>query len=183
MKTREIHLHRAPTAGVRPCAITLVPGLEFPSSEWTVSVFRFNALLGRHHSVSGVDFGVIGNFVDYDLTGFGFSAGFNDCGMSDSAFMLAGLFNHAFWNYRGLQVAGGGNVAEGGAVGAQLAVFNSAERLSGLQLGAVNVTSSGSGVQVGVINVAERLKGAQIGAFNIIRESPFPFLPVINCAF
>lgn len=183
IRTREVQLHREPTAGIQSCAIALVPGLEVPSPEWSITAFRFDVLLGRHHSVSGVDFGIVGNLVDYDLAGFGFAAGFNDCGMADSAFQLAGVFNHVSWNYRGLQVAGGANVVEGELTGMQMAVFNSAERLKGLQLGAINSTTCGSGVQVGVINTTERLKGVQIGAINIIRESSFPFLPIINCAF
>lgn len=56
------------------------------------------------------------------------------------------------------------------ARGVQIAAFNVAERVEGLQLGAVNIAmKSTSGVQIGVVNIAARDDdGVAIGAINIV---------------
>ena len=180
---RPISLNRDPAAGVQPLAFSLLPALETPAPDWAVSAFRFNLLIGQHHSVSGVDFGLLANLTDDELSAFSLAGLFNDCGMSDSAFTLAGVFNHASWDFTGLQIAAGMNYVEGVMTGVQVSIYNRTPRLSGLQVGAVNVIEKGVGMQVGVINSADVLRGVQIGAINLIHQSSFPFWPIVNCAF
>lgn len=170
-------------AGREAVAFSLLPGLETPDPDWAVDAFRFNVLVGRHHSVRGADLGLLGNLVDNDFSGFAVALGFNDCGRADSAFSLAGVFNHASWNYSGLQFALGMNDVEGVMTGVQVSLYNRASRLTGLQFGAINFTERGKGVQIGIVNSTDLLRGGQIGVINIISQSSFPFWPIVNFSF
>lgn len=181
--SRPLSLAKSEAEGVQACAFAFIPMLETPESTWDVTAFRFNLLIGSHHSVYGFDLGLLANLTDYELSGLALAGLFNDCGLSDGAFAVAGVFNHASWNYKGLQLAGALNDSEGAFTGLQVALCNYAPRLTGLQIGAVNVVERGRGVQVGVVNTSDVLYGTQIGVINIITHSSFPFMPVINCAF
>ncbi|MBK9071963.1 MAG: hypothetical protein IPL79_13310 [Myxococcales bacterium] len=114
-----------------------------------------------------------------------------------AGWQISGVGNMA--RYAGLQLAGGGNYAwsadiqiagvsnaswigspklqlagwvNGTAIvrGVQIASFNVADKVEGLQLGAVNIAvKSNSGVQIGVINIAGRDDdGVSIGAINFV---------------
>ncbi len=82
---------------------------------------------------------------------------------------IAGVTNVAHLGSPTLQLAGFLNSTPT-VRGAQIAAFNAAVRVEGLQLGAVNVAlKSTSGVQIGVINIAGRDDdGVAIGAINFI---------------
>ena len=69
-----------------------------------------------------------------------------------------------------------------GGNGVQLGLVNhGAAAQGGVHLGVWNVTGDEfTGVQVGVFNVAQRLYGVQIGALNINQKGPIGFLPCIN---
>ena len=183
VESRPLSLAKSEAAGAQACAFAFIPMLETPAATWEVTAFRFNLLIGSHHSVRGFDLGLLANMTDYELSGFALAGLFNDCGLSDGAFTVAGVFNHASWNYKGLQLAAALNDSEGAFTGVQVALCNYTPRLSGLQVGAVNVIERGRGLQVGVVNTSDVLYGAQIGVINIITHSSVPFLPVFNCAF
>ncbi|MBR7104324.1 MAG: hypothetical protein IKC65_05225 [Lentisphaeria bacterium] len=53
---------------------------------------------------------------------------------------------------------------------------------AGLQLAIVNFIHRWSGLQLGIFNYATD-ESFQIGLVNIIKNSPVPFLPIINCRF
>jgi hypothetical protein len=56
-------------------------------------------------------------------------------------------------------------------------------RITGATVSSVNaVRGYQHGISIGLVNYAERLKGLQIGAVNIVRDNPAPFrvLPIIN---
>jgi len=118
------------------------------------------------------------------LTGFQFAM-INQC-YSGSGLQLAWWFSVASHDFSGAQL-GMLNICDNG-VGLQLALFgNIADRdFSGAQItsGFFNFcTGSMTGAQIGLINYAGKMTGVQIGALNIIKESPVPFLPVINAHF
>ena len=183
VETRPLTLAKSQAAGAQACAFAFIPMLETPDATWDVTAFRFNLLIGSHHSVSGFDLGLLANITEYEFSGLALAGLFNDCGLSDGAFAVAGLFNHASWNYKGLQLAGALNDSESAFTGLQVAFCNYTPRLTGLQIGAVNVIERGRGVQVGVVNTSDVLYGTQIGVINIITHSSYPFMPIINCAF
>ncbi len=104
--------------------------------------------------------------------------------------LAAGVFNIGRGPVSGLQTAGVFNILEGPLSGAQAAgVFNVADRLSGFQVGLVNIASgdvrgaqvglvniaSGEvrGSQVGLVNVSRRLHGLPVGLVNVAREGEF----------
>ena len=77
-------------------------------------------------------------------------------------------------------------------------LYSGADRLSGFQLGLVNINNTGTGIQwglynqsqsfvgiqIGLINVTNTLQGFQFGLINIIRTgAPFPFMVFINGNF
>lgn len=65
-----------------------------------------------------------------------------------------------------------------------LGAVNVGVKFSGLQLGVINsVTESGSGLQVGVFNSAAKLSGCQIGLLNLIGNAEIAVLPLVNFAF
>ncbi|OGF45093.1 MAG: hypothetical protein A2452_00760 [Candidatus Firestonebacteria bacterium RIFOXYC2_FULL_39_67] len=77
-------------------------------------------------------------------------------------------------------------------------LYSGTDRLSGIQLGLVNISNSATGIQwglynqsqsfvgiqIGLINVTDTMHGFQIGLINIIRTgAPFPFMVFINGNF
>ncbi|OGF50877.1 MAG: hypothetical protein A2231_08690 [Candidatus Firestonebacteria bacterium RIFOXYA2_FULL_40_8] len=68
--------------------------------------------------------------------------------------------------------------------GIQLGVVNISNTATGIQWGLYNQSQSFVGIQIGLINVTDTLHGFQIGLINIIRTgSPFPFMVFINGNF
>jgi hypothetical protein len=84
----------------------------------------------------------------------GFSWGFVNGATGDSSgLMLGNLANYAE-NYRGLQLGAFANYNSGSFSGVQMASFNYAGKLTGLQLGIVNYAKdAGTGIQIGPINI------------------------------
>lgn len=173
----------APSAGVSPLALALVPAIQLPPDDWSVAGVRVDLLVGRNHDVWGIDVGLLGNEVSDDLEGVQFAGLFNRIGRSDGAWQAAGILNRCEGDFCGLQTAGALNWTDGAVEGMQIALVNRATDLSGLQLGLYNAIDRGSGVQIGVVNAARVLNGLQIGLVNVIRESTVPFFPVVNFAF
>ena len=66
----------------------------------------------------------------------------------------------------------------------QVGAINRADNdLAGLQLGVFNEANIISGLQVGLWNVAGSLDGVQLGIVNLVRQGPFPFMPIANIGF
>ena len=65
-----------------------------------------------------------------------------------------------------------------------MGLINYTERLTGLQVGLVNVAGdSGSGLQLGVFNGASKFSGLQVGLLNMIGNAAVPVLPIVNGNF
>lgn len=177
-------------AAITPLAVSLVPPLQFPSDENSVTGVRLSALWGHHRDVYGFDFGGIGNITDQDFVGVG----------------LAGVFNLTYGETRGLQVAGLTNVnlqkttvvgvqlagllnynkAESSATGLQLALLgniSSFTNVYGGQVGLYNTAKEVYGFQIGLVNVTESLHGIQIGLLNFHRKGTFYVSPILNVGF
>lgn len=54
--------------------------------------------------------------------------------------------------------------------------------VSGLQFAIINIADSMAGLQLGIVNIADT-ESFQIGLINVIKDSPIPFLPIINARF
>jgi hypothetical protein len=68
--------------------------------------------------------------------------------------------------------------------GLQLGLVNKASDMYGIQCGLIwNHAKCARGLQLGLINTADSMAGFQVGLVNIIKESPVPFLPIINAHF
>lgn len=177
-------------AAITPLAVSLVPPLQFPSSENSVTGLRLSALWGHHRDVYGFDLGGIGNITDQDFVGVG----------------LAGVFNLTYGETRGIQIAGVSNVnlqkttvvgvqlagllnynkAESSATGLQLALLGNVSSFTnvyGGQVGIYNTAKEVYGFQVGVVNVTESLHGVQIGLLNFNRKGTFYVSPILNVGF
>ena len=177
-------------AAITPLAVSLVPPLQFPSDENSVTGVRLSTLWGHHRDVYGFDFGGIGNITDQDFVGVG----------------LAGVFNLTYGETRGLQVAGLTNVnlqkttvvgvqlagllnynkAESSATGLQLALLgniSSFTNVYGGQVGLYNTAKEVYGFQIGLVNVTESLHGIQIGLLNFHRKGTFYVSPILNVGF
>lgn len=68
--------------------------------------------------------------------------------------------------------------------GLQVGLVNKASDMYGIQCGLLwNNAKHARGLQLGLINKADAMEGFQVGLVNIIKESPVPFLPIINAHF
>lgn len=67
--------------------------------------------------------------------------------------------------------------------GLSAGLFNLADRVGFMQLGAVNTAYEVNGLQIGFLNACDELCGLQIGLINIVDESPVPIMPVLNASF
>ena len=189
MKDGEVQVRaiRPPAAkamvGVLPLGLSLTPKVELPNEAWDVILLRVNLLAGSHRCVYGLDIGTFGNFADNEMMGLGIAGLFNDTVTSGGALHVAGIVNHSAWHFSGLQLTGGLSWTEGSHFGLQTALGNMAGRLSGVQIGVVNVTDGGTGLQIGLYNHAAWMEGFQIGVVNVNRASSVPCMPVLNFAF
>ncbi len=107
---------------------------------------------------------------------------FNEIGGNAMGLQVAGIENKAEGDFTGVQIAGILSWAEVSMTGAQAAFVNSANRLRGIQLGAVNyINRDGKGVQLGAINFTDDdFTGIQVGAINIADKLNGLQLGVIN---
>jgi len=71
----------------------------------------------------------------------------------------------------------------GHLTGLQVGLWNTAPTMEGFQIGLLNLADNVNGLQIGIINRTELMHGYQIGLVNVIRESPVPFMPIVNFLF
>ena len=68
--------------------------------------------------------------------------------------------------------------------GLQLGVLgNKADKISGAQVGIVNLADEVKGVQIGVFNHARSLRGLQIGLANHAEDGVLPWTAILNFGF
>ena len=175
-----------PVEPARAVARVLVPGVVPPLQVGSETADSKGVRLGlpyvSHHDVSGLDLALGGTCAERDFGGV----------------QLSGLANRVGRDADGVQFALLSNKTGGTARGVQLAlVYNAAERLEGVQIGALCYAASVEGVQIGLLNGADGVNGLQIGLFNAtrvlhgvqiglgnyVRESDVPLLPLVNARF
>ena len=175
-----------PAEPARAVASVLVPGVVPPLQAGAKTADAKGVRLGlpcvSHHDVAGLDLALVGTSAGRDFRGV----------------QLSGLANLVGRDADGVQAALFANKTGGAVRGVQLAaVYNAAERLEGLQFGAlgyaaavdgaqiglVNGADSVRGVQIGLFNATRVLKGVQIGLSNYVQESGLPWFPIVNAKF
>jgi hypothetical protein len=88
-----------------------------------------------------------------------FALGIVNGSTGTSSGLSLGLLANYAENYKGAQLAWLANYASGEATGLQLAAFNYATKLHGLQLGFVNFADTcDKGIQIGLINIMNQTK-------------------------
>lgn len=178
-------------AAISPLSLNLVPPLQFPPDDFSVTGARISALWGQHRDLYGIDLGLIGNITEQTFTGVGVSGIFNYTKGETTGvgLQLAGLTNINIGKagLYGLQAAIGLNLnaGEGRLVGVGLAVANHMPftDVYGLQLGIYNKAREVYGLQIGLVNVATNLHGVQIGLLNFNEKGLFAVAPFLNIGF
>lgn len=178
-------------AAVTPLSVGIMPPLQFPSDDFTITGLRLSLLYGHHRNFYGLDFGVIGNITEQDFTGLSVSGIFNKTEGSTTILGLqfAGLTNVNTSNTTvvGLQAALGMNYnsAEASVVGVQFALINQSPftDVYGLQLGVYNRAKEVYGFQIGLINSTDNLHGVQIGLINFHNQGTVSVSPLLNIGF
>ena len=135
---------------------------------------------GSFLQAAGIFNGVYGDGDGIQLAGLG-----NKTFGAFRGVQAAGLFNsiHDGSDFCGIQVAAV-NYAGGTMNGAQIGVFNDAEKANGFQVGAINyVDKDLAGFQVGAINLVDaEMSGFQIGAINFAEKVTGIQIGALNCA-
>ncbi|PWU20828.1 MAG: hypothetical protein C5B49_03620 [Bdellovibrio sp.] len=174
-----------------PVSLSILPPIEFPPDDFTVTGVRASLLWGKQRDIYGLDFGLLGNITELTFAGVAVSGMFNITHGTTTALglQLAGLANyntnktHVF----GLQAALLNiNEAESAVVGVQLAPLanlSAHTKVYGLQVSVYNKAEDVYGFQIGLVNFADHLHGIQIGLLNFNSNGPFAVAPLLNAAF
>ena len=136
-------------AAEKPINLSLFTPVSLAKAEDAVTAFRLNFIYGKNTSVKVVDLGLVNH-------------------------TTSGMSNGLEWGFV--------NFAEGEFSGLQLGAFNVDKGTGkGLLLGTVNYTANGGGLHLAFVNYAEKLQGVQIGAVNIIKQGGmFPVMVIAN---
>ena len=123
--------------------------------------------------VLGVQIGGALNLVSQGVKGLQIGGAANLVAGDMSGIQVGGAANVVGGDVSGLQIGGAANLVSGHVKGVQLGAMNMAgPRLSGSQIGALNLGQEVKGLQIGAINIASgRVKGLQIGAINISQRA------------
>lgn len=178
-------------AAITPVSVAIVPPLQFPPSDFSVTGIRASALWGHHRDLYGIDLGLVGNITDQSFVGVGVSGIFNYTKGSTTilGLQLAGLANYNTnkTNVFGLQAALGMNynTAASSLTGIQLSLANLSDftTITGIQVGVYNSAVEVYGIQIGLVNVTKNLHGIQIGLLNFNAKGPFIVSPILNVGF
>jgi hypothetical protein len=177
-------------AALSPVGIAILPPVQFPPEDFSVTGVRASLLWGHHRDVYGVDLGLIGNITEQDSVGFALAGGFNwTKGTTTSIVQAAGVanINENKTNVVGLQAALGinANYATSSVTGLQIALVNMATHttINGVQAGVFNKALRVNGFQIGLVNVTDSLRGLQIGLINFHNKGLFVVSPIINFGF
>lgn len=175
-----------------PVSVAIVPPVQFPPQEFSVTGPRVSLIYGDVRDVYGIDIGGIGNITRQSFVGLAASGIFN---MTHGATTILGLQFAGAFNLNtekshvyGIQLAGGvnENTAESSVTGIQAALLaNMSEHTNiyGVQLGLYNCAQNVYGFQIGLVNVANSLHGFQIGLANFHKTGLFAVSPILNFGF
>ena len=134
-----------------------------------ISAFTWGMPYGRNWAICGLrmNLGLPGITHQYESV-YGLDIGLSGETFGESGGVLVNVFNNTARDMYGVAAAGLWNRALGtDSVALQFAVgFNSAEGLSGAQIGLVNRSHTLHGIQVGFYNIAVQGGGLQIGIWN-----------------
>ncbi len=174
-----------------PLSVSILPPVQFPPEDFSITGVRASLLWGNHRDVYGLDVGVLGNVTQLEFVGIG----------------VSGLVNitHGTTTVIGLQAAGGANIntnktavyglqlalglnqmtAESSVVGLEAALVNLVDhtKVYGFQVGVYNKSLAVYGFQIGLVNVTDSLHGIQIGLINFNRTGLFVVSPILNVGF
>lgn len=178
-------------AALSPLGVAIVPPVQFPGKDFTVTGLRMSVLWGNQKNVYGLDVGAIGNMTEGQMTGIGVSGLFNlNKGQTTGVLLQAagiGNFNQGKARIYGVQIAGivNANKAESVVAGLQVALLNLGPytNIRGVQVGLYNKAHDVAGFQIGIINDADSLHGIQIGLINFHRRGLFSVAPILNIGF
>ncbi|MFA6929557.1 MAG: hypothetical protein WCT05_04465 [Lentisphaeria bacterium] len=174
-----------PSQGLLPLAIGIIPPIQVPAENWDVVGLRLNLLAGRHNNVAILDLGSLVNLSLGQVTGLEIAGLWNQVNQDLRGIQISGIANRVCGDLYGLQIAGIANY-NGAAetTGLQIALVNINQgNTTGLQIGLYNQVESMSGVQIGLFNTAQNFYGMQLGLCNLIRQSPLPFMVILNFGF
>jgi hypothetical protein len=186
-----LYLPTLAQAAVTPLSVAIVPPVQFPSNEYSVTGVRASLIYGHHRDLYGLDLGLAGNITDQTFTGIGISGLFNATNGTTTilGLQLAGItnINTNKTSVYGLQAALGMNYnpASSKVVGVQLAAVNQSAftDIYGLQVGIYNRAKVVYGFQIGVVNITDNLHGIQIGLINFHHQGLINVSPIINVGF
>jgi len=175
-----------------PISISIVPPIQIPPSDFSVTGLRTSVLWGHHRDLYGLDLGLVGNITDQDFVGIGVSGLFNlTMGTTNIiGLQLAGIANINKNKLSGIGLQFGGitniNTAASTFSGLQASLganYSPFTTVYGAQIGIYNVASVVYGFQIGLVNITESLYGLQIGLANFNRKGLFSFAPILNFGF
>ncbi|HMN67979.1 MAG TPA: hypothetical protein PKC28_05520 [Bdellovibrionales bacterium] len=189
--TLSLALTPAAHAAFSPLGIGVVPPVQFPPEDFSITGARVSLLYGQHRDMYGLDVGVLGNITEQNFVGLAVAGGMNwNKGYTTIlGLQLAGVANYGQEKTTvvGVQAALALNVlkAESSVTGLQLALANIAGHTSiyGLQVGIYNKALNVYGLQLGLVNVAQSLHGIQIGLINFHTQGLFSVSPILNIGF
>ena len=179
-------------AALSPVSVAIIPPVQFPPSDFSVTGVRASVLWGQHRDLYGLDFGLLGNITEQSFTGIAVSGIFNNTrGVTNIlGLQFAGItnINTNKVSVYGLQAALGANYngAAADVVGVQLALFANIAPFTdiyGVQIGLYNRAKEVYGFQIGLVNIADNLHGIQIGLANFNHKGPFAISPLLNVGF
>lgn len=186
-----ISFHQA-EAFVSPVSVSIVPPIQFPPDDFTVTGVRASLLWGSHRDMYGIDVGLLGNITSQTFTGLAVSGLFNathgTTNILGLQFAGAANINTNKTNVFGLQAALGMNLNTAAATvaGVELAVLANQAPFTdiyGAQIAIYNRAKDVYGLQIGLVNVADNLHGLQIGIVNFNHKGPFAVSPLLNVGF
>ena len=177
-----------------PFQLALASPVALLQPEYSVNGLRLNLIYGANENVNGMDLGLVNyttqnhrglqlgvvNLVGGDLTGF--NMGLVNWAGGKVSGSEVGLINWAGGEVAGTQDAFLLNVSRS-KVSYQFSLVASwAEEVEGGQFACFNRATKMTGLQMGVIDITGELHGLQIGLLNIATEkaSPWKILPLAN---
>lgn len=176
---------------VSPVAIGILPPIQFPTDDYSITGLRLSALWGWHRDLYGVDIGGLGNVTEQSFVGIAIAGGVNltQGSTTITGLQLAGVtnINTNKADVYGFQIAGilNWNKAASSVNGVALSLLNIGPHtdIRGVQVGLVNRAQTVYGLQIGLVNMAKSVHGLQIGLINFHENGLFYVAPVLNFGF
>lgn len=178
-------------AALSPVGVSILPPIQFPPEDFSVTGVSASVLWGYHRNVYGIEVGGLGNITELESRGIQIAGlvNVNKGQTTGAGLQAAGIGNYDVnkANIYGVQFAGIFNFdeAESSVNGLQLALFNLADHttIRGFQVGVYNEALVVYGLQIGVVNVTDSLHGVQIGLINFNHKGLFSVSPILNASF